>query len=202
MAIRSHFFEFITEGGTSVLAHELEPDRIYSVAITTGGGLYRYQLSDEVRLTGFAGRTPCLKFLGKEDHVSDLCGEKLDAQFIARALENVLNRCKVRPTFATLAPNGDHYVLYLQADQVVPDELPEVLDEELRTAFHYGYCRTLGQLGAARVFCVRGDANCQFLTAAHSRGRRLGNVKSGCLSREVLPCDFDGEYLTARKNAK
>ena len=202
VAIRSHFFEFITEGGTSILAHELEPNRIYSVAITTGGGLYRYRLADRVRVTGFAGRTPSLEFLGKEDHVSDLCGEKLDAEFIARTLENVLNRCNLRPNVATLAPNVDHYVLYIQSDQAVPADLAEVLDEQLRAALHYGYCRTLGQLGAVRVFCVRGDANCQFLTAAHARGRRLGNIKPGCLSRDVFPSDFDGEYLTARRPAE
>jgi hypothetical protein len=199
VAIRSHFFEFIADDGTPLLTHELEAGRIYSVVITTGGGLYRYQLADRVGVTGFVGRTPCLEFLGKVDHVCDLRGEKLNAEFVASVLEQVLVRCNAHPRFAMLVPNLDHYVLCIESDEVVSADLPHLLDEQLRTAFHYGYCRTLGQLCPARVFCVRGDAHTQFLAAAHSRGRRLGNVKPCCLSREVSPRDFEGAYLPAVK---
>ena len=41
----------------------------YSVILTTGGGLYRYQLHDLVEVTGFVGRCPLVRFLGKEDYM-------------------------------------------------------------------------------------------------------------------------------------
>ena len=50
--------------------------------LTTSGGLYRYRLKDIVRVTGFAGSVPLIKFMGKQDKVSDLFGEKLNERFV------------------------------------------------------------------------------------------------------------------------
>jgi hypothetical protein len=48
LAVRSHFFEFqeLTSAERIRLAHELELGGRYNVIVTTGGGLYRYQLRD------------------------------------------------------------------------------------------------------------------------------------------------------------
>ena len=94
LAIRSHFFEFL-EGDRPRMAHQVEPGGIYSVVVTTGGGLYRYRLEDRVEVTGFVGRTPSLRVLGKEGHVSDLRGEKLHESFVAGALERAFRRRKI-----------------------------------------------------------------------------------------------------------
>src|SRR5262249_44287427 len=50
LAIRSHFFEFeeISTTGRCRLAHEIERGGRYRVIVTTAGGLYRYQLRDEI----------------------------------------------------------------------------------------------------------------------------------------------------------
>src|SRR6266850_821352 len=89
-AATSHFYEFIEQAGTLPrLLHELETNHEYSVLLTTGGGLYRYRLGDRVRVVGFAGNTPLLEFLGKEDGVSDLCGEKLSPAFVGSVLEEL-----------------------------------------------------------------------------------------------------------------
>ena len=84
-AITSHFLEFLDQDhGDQRLVSELHEGREYSVLLTTGGGLWRYKLGDRVRVTGFAKRSPILEFLEKEDCVSDLRGEKLNAAFMAR----------------------------------------------------------------------------------------------------------------------
>ncbi len=99
LAVRSHFFEFLRDG-RPYLAHQLVPGEVYSVVVTTGGGLYRYRLEDKVRVNGFVEKTPSLAFLGKEDHVSDLCGEKLNETFVASALGETCARLGVAPRFA------------------------------------------------------------------------------------------------------
>src|SRR4029079_15282110 len=100
--IRSHFFEFVAPDGTVALAHELSRDMDYRVVITTGGGLYRYDLSDRVRVDGFVHATPSLRFIGKDDRISDRCGEKLSDGFVANALTALFAR-RAPPRFAMLA---------------------------------------------------------------------------------------------------
>ncbi|HSS76331.1 MAG TPA: GH3 auxin-responsive promoter family protein [Thermoanaerobaculia bacterium] len=190
LAIRSHFFEFLPEGGGTErprLAHELEPGGVYSVAATTGGGLYRYRLEDRVEVTGFAGRTPSLRFLGREGHVSDLCGEKLHESFVAGALARAFRRLAIAPRFAMLAPDEDvpgspRYFLYLEIAGPTPPSLAIAVDEELAANPHYRACVALGQLAPAAVFRVEGAAFPRYLQHCRKRGQRLGDVKPLALS--------------------
>lgn len=188
VAVRSHFFEFIDEGRPGErprLAHELEPGDVYSVVVTTGGGLYRYRLEDRVEVTGFVRRTPSLRFLGKEGHVSDLRGEKLHEVFVAGALERACHRLGVRPRFAMLAPEGDAppgYVLYLEAAPPGPPDLAAVLDEELAANPQYRTCVALGQLAPVKVFRIDKDAFSVYLRRCQDRGQRIGDVKPLALS--------------------
>jgi hypothetical protein len=200
LAIRSHFFEFLPEGGgieCPRLAHELEPGGAYSVVATTGGGLYRYRLEDRVEVTGLAGRTPSLRFLGREGHVSDLCGEKLHESFVAGALARAFRRLGVVPRFAMLAPDEDvpgppRYVLVLEPGGPTPPSLATAVDEELAANPHYRACVALGQLAPVAIFLVEGAAFPRYLQYCRARGQRLGDVKPLALSvasgwREVFP---------------
>ncbi len=186
IAIRSHFFEFLPEGGGDPhFAWELEEDGIYSVVLTTGGGLYRYRLQDRVRVEGFVEKTPSLRFLGKEGHVSDLRGEKLHESFVATALARVFARTGTSPRFAMLAPSEEGpagYVLYLEAENAQPADLGQMLDEELSANPHYRLCRSLGQLAAVRITRVERDAFARYLEHCRQRGQRLGDVKPLALS--------------------
>jgi GH3 auxin-responsive promoter len=193
LAVRSHFFEFLADDGVARFAHELEPGAEYRVVLTTGGGLYRYCLHDRVQVAGFSARTPVLRFLGKEDHVSDLCGEKLSEGFVARALQSALNGVEAR--FAMLAPDGEGYTLFVRAD-TVPPGLPGAVDAALCANPHYRYCVELGQLQRARVFAVDGAASERFLEHSRRLGRRLGDVKPTPLSTcPDWPRVFQGSYV-------
>ena len=81
------FTEFIDGHGCSLLAHELEPGRVYEVVMTTSGGLYRYRAGDAVRCDGFVGDAPILRFVGRCGEASDMVGEKLTDAFVAECME-------------------------------------------------------------------------------------------------------------------
>jgi hypothetical protein len=182
LAIRSHFFEFLPKGEERPrLAHELEPGGVYSAVVTTGGGLYRYRLEDRVEVAGFVGRTPSLRFLGKEGHVSDLRGEKLHESFVAGALARAFHRFSMAPRFAMLAPEEARYVLYLEADSCPPG-LAAAVEEELAANPHYRSCVALGQLAPAAVFQIAGAAFPRYLRRCRERGQRMGDVKPLALS--------------------
>jgi hypothetical protein len=185
-AVTSHFFEFIEQpGATPRLLHELEANHEYSVLLTTGGGFYRYRLGDRVRVTGFAGNTPLLEFLGKEDGVSDLCGEKLSPAFVGSVLEELSVERAYSSDFAMLAPSQQesaHYVLFLQGDASQTD-LAARLDQKLTQNPQYAYCRRLGQLAAPRIFQITSDAGGSYVRRCVATGQRAGAVKAVALHR-------------------
>jgi hypothetical protein len=182
LAIRSHFFEFLPEDEDGPrFAWELEEGGVYSVVITTGGGLYRYRLQDRVRVEGFVEKTPSLRFLGKEGHVSDLRGEKLHESFVAGVLARVFERVGIAPRFAMMAPDENQYVLYLESE-AVPDGLAEEVDAELSTNPHYRLCRALGQLAPVRIELLGPGAYGRYLEECRRRGQRWGDVKPLALS--------------------
>jgi hypothetical protein len=167
------------------LLHELETNHEYSVLLTTGGGLYRYRLGDRVRVVGFAGKTPLLEFLGKEDGVSDLCGEKLSPAFVGSVLEELSVERAYLSDFAMLAPSQQEslrYVLFLQGATSQTD-LAVRLDKKLTQNPHYAYCRRLGQLAAPRIFRITSDAGESYLRRCVAMGQRAGAVKAVALHR-------------------
>lgn len=187
LSIRSHFFEFIDDAGETLLAHQIQKGRTYSVVVTTGGGLYRYQLQDVVEVIGHWKHVPRIRFVGKADHISDWFGEKLEERFVANVLENLFSRHQISPTFAMFAPDdmdGFRYVLYLEGEGCANDVLAEELDTRLRENFHYDYCRKLGQLEAAQVCPVTGGVE-RYLTACQARGQKLGNIKASVLQKNT-----------------
>ena len=187
LAIRSHFFEFLDTDGRIHLADELRDGESYEVIITTAGGLWRYRLGDTVEVTGFAQRTPSLRFIGRTGGVSDLCGEKLSESFVADLLNELTGNFQPRPTFRLLAPDhqaaGLGYTLYIEGDS--PEYLAGALDEALRQNPNYAHARDLGQLQPILVFSISGGGLNSYTQRLLQTGMSLGDIKPSVLSRDV-----------------
>jgi hypothetical protein len=185
-AVTSHFYEFVEdESGTPKLLHELELGREYGVLMTTGGGLWRYRLGDRVRVVGHYERTPLFEFIGKEDDVSDLCGEKLNSVFVGGVLKNLESEGCFAADFAMLAPAHDknpRYILFLHG-RIERHDLGALLDEKLKANPHYAYCRELGQLALPGIFRVIESPGESFLRRSSELGHRTGSVKPTPLHR-------------------
>src|SRR5207245_537026 len=78
LAIDANFYEFIPEteiGGanpTMLTCAELDEGGTYHIVLTTPGGLYRYDINDVVRVTGFYNQTQLIKFIRKGRDVSNI----------------------------------------------------------------------------------------------------------------------------------
>jgi hypothetical protein len=190
LALRSHFFEFLDKDGRSHLAHDLLKGEEYSVVLTTAGGLYRYRLRDAVRVTGFESECPLLRFVGKEDNVSDRFGEKVNETHIREALGDE------KVEFLLVACEDRAYTLYVEAAGKSDAELEALgkkLEAGLQENVHYRYCRDLGQLEPVRVFRITHSGLTRYLAAQHARGRQLGSLKPTLLSRDTGWAEiFDG----------
>jgi hypothetical protein len=203
LAIRSHFFEFLpinddqSDGGeldpsrlTPAQAHELELGGCYAVVITTGGGLYRYQLHDIVEVVGHRGNCPLLRFVGKESYISDRFGEKLNERHVRQALGAVLTCHGIQPAFAMVACEEERgraaYTLFVEAERLSEGLLRSLgsdLELALQDNYHYRYCRDLGQLNAVRVFQIEDGALETYLSVCQAHGQRAGDIKPVALHR-------------------
>lgn len=189
LAVTSHYFEFLTQGGDILPAHKLEKGMTGSVVVTTGGGLYRYQLNDIVEVTNFHNQIPCIKFIGKTDKVSDYFGEKLNEQFVADVLKKLFEKHHLHPIFYMLTPDETdafHYTLYLELPQNIdlPNDLTTELDRSLRENFHYDYCRRLGQLAETQTIPVK-NGSAAYIRACQMRGQKLGDIKPSPLQKST-----------------
>jgi len=199
LALTSHVLEFERDDGSVVGPGELEDGQEAAVIVSTSGGLFRYRLGDRIRVDGFVGKTPSIRFLGKVDKTSDLCGEKLHEAFVDATLSALWKAHALSPRFAMLAPcqSGDRlgYALYLEIDSV-PEGLAAALEERLRQNFHYEHCVQVGQLDPVRIVAVHGDGWQAFYASCQNRGQKAGDVKPSALDlREGWSECFSGETL-------
>jgi len=190
LSIRSHFFEFIpSDSDQPQLAHQLDRGGRYSVVVTTGGGLYRYLLGDQIEVTGHIQDCPLLRFVGRQGSVSDWFGEKLNDAHVSRVFEVTFAEMGIAPAFAMLACDTaplPGYLLYIEAD--ASDEqfarAGGLIDFRLRENFHYDYARALGQLQCVRAVRIRNGAKL-YLEDAIRNGQRPGDVKFPALNRRA-----------------
>lgn len=125
---RHHYFEFIpveeygNDGATILEGHELVEGHDYYIVLTTSGGLYRYDIQDVIRCTGFAGQAPLIEFLNKGKNVSSITGEKLTEHQVIQAVKQAMSELALTVETFTLAPTMDplqrkpRYLLLLEAE--------------------------------------------------------------------------------------
>jgi hypothetical protein len=164
--ITSHYFEFIPEEEgdskqpTVLGAHELIEGRHYFILLTTAYGLYRYDIRDLVKVTGFHGRTPLLQFLGKGNSFANLTGEKLSEHHVTRAMEVVSQQHAAGPSIYSVAPVWDdvqpYYGLFVErGDEPAADRGQQFLRDFDRCLMEhnseYASKRDSGRLGPVRL---------------------------------------------------
>jgi len=164
--IASHYFEFIPEheeGSTNptVLgAHELAIGSSYFIVPTTAAGLYRYHISDLVRVTGFLGKTPMVEFLGKGHRFANLTGEKLSEHHVTQAMEEAtrstgtaVRAYSVAPIWHDVQPYYGLFIEEADAENVAAiQHFLQVFDAALvKWNTEYDAKRSGGRLGAMRA---------------------------------------------------
>jgi hypothetical protein len=99
-------------------AHEIAEGRDYYILLTTSAGLYRYNIRDIVRCTGFLGQAPKLIFLNKGANFSSITGEKLSEFQVVTAITKVQELTQIDLGDFCMAPQMEdrpNYVLLTEA---------------------------------------------------------------------------------------
>jgi len=162
--IESHFFEFIPAEEADAVkpnvlgALELQEGGEYLILLTTSSGLYRYNIQDVVRCTGFFGTTPMLEFRHKGAHISSITGEKIAESQVVEAVRQACDDVQVRLETYTMTPRWGEppgYTLFVSlpgSGQRAPEGLAEAADRLLReTNCEYGEKRETERLDALDI---------------------------------------------------
>lgn len=144
LAINANFYEFVPKEDMGrrerrvLVCDQLETGREYFLIATTPGGLYRYNIDDIIRVTGFFNSTPVVEFVQKGLNVSSVTGEKLYESQVVEAVERAVERHGLLVKFfIACVESGEKfcYSFLVEFDGVPPlDKKKEFLrsiDEEL-----------------------------------------------------------------------
>jgi len=212
--ITSHFFEFVPQQEidsphpTVLRADEVEPDQNYFLLCTTSYGLYRYNIYDLVRVSGFHNATPIIEFLNKGSHFSNLTGEKLSEFQVAQAAQWALRDANQVVSVYTVAPcwsdEVPYYGLFVErgdlGDPENARELAGRIDRHLRSLnMEYDAKRASNRLGPMRALLLAPGALQQWDRQRLSRTGGTGEqYKHPCLFpdpqfRDQLPVEQELE---------
>jgi hypothetical protein len=101
LAVQTNFYEFIPKEDMDsprkrmLLCNELKAGREYLLIVTTPGGLYRYNIDDVVRVTGFFHKTPTIEFVQKGRNAVSITGEKVYESHINEAVTRACAKHKI-----------------------------------------------------------------------------------------------------------
>jgi hypothetical protein len=191
-AYHSHFFEFqeLDNPHNIKLLNEIDESNAYNVIISTGGGLYRYDTGDIVKVSGRHRNTPILEFIGRNNTI-DLVGEKMSETFLFQALNNVCVEVNITVDFMLLSyemkdNSPPNYVLLI--DSAAPNkETLDIISHHLETQFsnniYYQHARSINQLNAIRVENIAG-CEMKYVKVCTDKGMKLGDIKPIVISRD------------------
>jgi hypothetical protein len=201
LAIHTSYYEFIPEEELDAIkpitltCRELEAGKRYGIVITTPSGLYRYDIKDIIEVTGFYRNTPLITFVRKSGEMTNITGEKLHANQVITAFEEVRKGFGLSVTQFRLTAdvNSSCYVLWIEltatAPQSVQGDVVRAFDEALASAnIEYAQKRRSQRLGAPRIHIMA----CGWAEAERERfvrsGKRDVQFKWKVLSHEPS-CD-------------
>jgi hypothetical protein len=169
LALTTAFYEFLPADdageacGSPLLADELTAGASYRVVLTTLGGLYRYDINDVVRVTGWHRRTPLLAFVRKGSDMASITGEKLHVDQVMAAVRR--GACAAGLPVAHYCVQADaeagRYELLLEFAPPVPTpaavaRLAAAIDTGLGALnVEYQAKRASGRLGPPRACAMR-----------------------------------------------
>ena len=172
--------------------YELKEGQRYCILVTTSAGLYRYNMTDLLEITGYYNEFPMLKFIQKVNGTINLTGEKLhERQFIEAVQETQKKTGKIAPFFVGFAdPLKSNYKFYYEfADQFISyaeaEDFTAHLDRCLQEYnAEYREKRISDRLKAPETAILASESFERFKAACIDRGYRDGQFKENLLMQD------------------
>ncbi len=202
LTVGENFFEFVKVSDidqlepTFYMADELEVGERYYIFFTTKSGLYRYNINDIVKVTGYMWSTPKIIFEQKGKGVTNITGEKLYEQQLLSAVELAEQKTGLKTEFYVCRANAEvaQYEFYVEFEQkdLTADEASnfvKCVDQGLSTInIEYDTKRKSLRLMPMRLFSL-GDASLE----KYKRWRVANGIREAQF--KITPLVSDASFL-------
>ena len=199
LAANQGLFEFFEVGddgevtGDPVPAPELSRRVHYRLVMSQANGLYRYDVGDTYRVTGWVGATPRLEFSGRAGVGSSFTGEKLTDADLHTTVARVTTGCGSSMPMFTAIPVWDtppRYVVALEVgdgfDAADLLRLAEPLEETLQQVnIEYAEKRLTNRLAPIQVLPLRPGAFRRVTEYRLGRGAAPAQIKHHWLQSDA-----------------
>lgn len=149
-----HLLEFVDASGQPHWAWEVKVGQEYRLVVSTEAGLYRYDLGDLVRITGFCGRTPRMVFVGRSGAELSAVGERVTETQILQSISSLSpSALAVSASIGWAEVPFLRFALVLPPDSAMGTEaISTAIDEQLqRNNLEYQDRRATGRYAPPRV---------------------------------------------------
>ncbi len=187
---RSIFFEFIPiddpECERPLTIGEVEVGKEYELVVTNFSGLYRYQIEDVVRVTGFYNKTPKVEFLYRNNLAMNIANEKTTTQMVDWAALETQKKAGINfkgySFYADKSVDPVRYMLLAEPEEDIPAErIPEIeaiLDEFLNESNEkYFKYRRWGMLAAPKLSILKKNTYADYRDYLKKQGKVLNQIK-------------------------
>ena len=176
IAINSHFYEFEDLGSGEILpSWKIEKGQKVSPLISTGSGLFRYQLPDECLVKDFFHNTPTLEFIGRIKEV-DLAGEKMAHSRATEILKILDQEFEDLEPLSLVASKKERTYKLLASGSAKSEEVQLRLESLLCQSFHYQLARDMEQLEKSKVE-IHENVLEEFYQLCYGKKTMDGNIK-------------------------
>jgi len=194
LSLFSGFYEFIPVEDESIkpemlCAHELETGKDYRLILTTYSGLYRYDMKDIIRVDGFTGKTPNIRFVAKTADVGNICGEKMSAEILRKACKHIAGKMEMQITHICAIPDKEKqcYIVCIESNSKLntakfADELDNYLQQISRP---YETFRGQNLIGSVEALQMRDGWQGTLYKEKLKPGVSISQIKLPFMYREI-----------------
>ena len=187
---RSIFFEFIPiddpECERPLTIGEVEVGKEYELVVTNFSGLYRYQIEDVVRVTGYYNKTPKIEFLYRNNLAMNIANEKTTTQMVdwaaAKTQEQTGVKLKGYSFYADTNHDPVRYMLLAEPEEAMSkekiEEFEKALDEWLNESNEkYFKYRRWGMIGDPKLAILKDNTYEDYRDYLKKQGKVLNQIK-------------------------
>jgi len=193
VAVLGHFLEFVPVDSRqgprddTLLADELEVGQEYFIIITGSHGLYRYDINDVVRCTGYLEKTAMIEFRHKGGNMLSLTGEKVAESHVVEAFSAAAGRLGVELAGFAVTQDLDRDPPGYRFSVEPAGELPEARRAELLAVCEEELRKVNIEYEAKRDSMRLGPPELLVLGAGSFEGFRARRVADGAPDAHVKP---------------
>ncbi|MBI4858298.1 MAG: GH3 auxin-responsive promoter family protein [Acetobacterium woodii] len=192
LALFGYFFEFLpvgSENNETVLAHELKQGEYYELIVTSYSGLYRYNMKDIIRVSGFNNQAPRIVFISKASEYLEIDELKLMIYQIDEYIKKVSDQKNEEIRFYQILLDKEQktlvFILEPYANNFPGDLFREGLEKTLRTENSaYEKLRSSNQLNALEVIVMPDGYRDSLFTRSIMPGKNVNQTKLKTIVKE------------------